>query len=118
MKEINTNEKFIIYFTANVKKFMNFLFELNERKNYQNLSYDSGEEENVDLQNDKKIHFLLVGKSDNEENENEIYKKILLSYFGSKSEIIPYDNMKKIKSILSSNSIINDNIIFPNEIYK
>jgi hypothetical protein len=26
--------------------------------------------------------------------------------------------MKKIKSILSSNNIINDNIIFPNEVYK
>ena len=32
--------------------------------------------------------------------------------------MIPYDNMKKIKSILSGNNIINDNIIFPNEIYK
>ena len=52
-----------------------------------------------------------------QENEEE-YKLILNEYFGEKSEIIPFDNMKKIKSILSSNNIINDNIIFPNELYK
>ena len=118
MKEINTNEKFFIYFTTNIKKFMDYLMEINEYKNIQNLSYDSGEKKNLDLKNEKKINFLLVGKCSSEENENEIYKKILLNYFGSKSEMIPYDNMKKIKSILSSNNIINDNIIFPNEIYK
>jgi hypothetical protein len=118
MKEINSNEKFFIYFTADVKYFMDYLLEVNEHKNFHNLSYESDEKENVDLQSDKNIHFLLVGKSDNEENEDEIYRKILFSYFGSKSEIIPYDNMKKIKSILSSNNIINDNIIFPNEVYK
>ena len=72
----------------------------------------------LDLHKDKKIHFLLVGKLSPEENEAEVYKKVLLQYFGSKSEIVPFDNMKKIKSILSSNSIINDNIIFPNEVYK
>ena len=118
MKEINKNEKYFIYFTTEVKKFMDYLVEINEYKNYQNLSYDSGEKTNIDLKNEKSINFLLVGKCDDGENENEIYKKILFNYFGSKSEMIPYDNMKKIKSILSSNNIINDNIIFPNEIYK
>ena len=83
----------------------------------QNISYDS-EKKKLDLHKDKKIHFLLVGKLSPEENEAEVYKKVLLQYFGSKSEIVPFDNMKKIKSILSSNSIINDNIIFPNEVYK
>jgi hypothetical protein len=118
IKEINSNEKFFIYFTADVKYFMDYLLEINEHKNFHNLSYESEEKENIDLQSDKNIHFLLVGKSDNEENEDEMCRKILFSYFGSKSEIIPYDNMKKIKSILSSNNIINDNIIFPNEVYK
>ena len=118
MKEINTNEKFFIYFTTNIKKFMDYLMEINEYKKIENLSYDSGENKIIDLKNEKKINFLLVGRCSSEENENEIYKKILLNYFGSKSEMIPYYNMKKIKSILSSNNIINDNIIFPNEIYK
>ena len=117
MKEIDTNEKFFIYFISNVRKFMEYLNEIKDFKNFQNLSYESGEKKTIDLQKNKKIHFLLVGKID-EENESENYKRILLQYFGSKSEIIPHDNMKKIKTILSANSIINDNITFPNEIYK
>ena len=52
-----------------------------------------------------------------QENEEE-YKSSLKEFFGEKSDVIPFDNMKKIKSILSSNNIINDNIIFPNEVYK
>ena len=99
-----------------VENLMNYLMEIRNNNNKKNLSYKS--EEKIDLQKDKEIHFLLVGKLGNGENDTEDYKKILLQYFGSKSEIIPFDNMKKIKSILSSNSIINDNIIFPNEIYK
>ena len=117
MKEIDKNEKFFIYFISNVKKFMEYLNEIRDYKNFENLSYESREKKNVDLQKNKKIHFILVGKID-EENEGENYKRILLQYFGSKSEIIPHDNMKKIKTILSANSIINDNITFPNEIYK
>ena len=117
MKEIHTNEKFFIYFNTNIKKFMNYMMEMSEYDNFKNLSYESGNKKKIDLKKDKRIHFLLVGKVNNEDN-NEVYKKILLQYFGSKSEMIPYDNMKKIKSILSANSIINDNIIFPNEIYK
>ena len=118
MKEINTNEKFFIYFNTNIKRLMDYLMDLRDYNDYQNLSYESAGKNNIDLQKDKKIHFLLVGKIGTEENEAEVYKKILLQYFGSKSEMIPFDNMKKIKSILSSNSIINDNIIFPNEVYK
>ena len=118
MKEINSNEKYFIYFSTNVKRFMNYLIELTDKENFENLSYESDGNKKVDLKKDKKIHFLLVGKIGNEENENNIYQKVLLNYFGSKSEMIPYDNMKKIKSILSGNNIINDNIIFPNEIYK
>ena len=118
MKEINTNEKFFLYFDTKIKKIMDYLIEIRDYEDLQNLSYISEEKKMIDLQKDKKIHFLLVGKINADENENDAYKKILLEYFGSKSEIIPFDNMKKIKSILSSNSIINDNVIFPNEIYK
>ena len=117
MKEINSNEKFFIYFNTNVKKIMDYLMDIRDYTDTLKISYNSGGKR-VDLHKDKKIHFLLVGKLNSEENEAEVYKKVLLQYFGSKSEMIPFDNMKKIKSILSSNSIINDNIIFPNEVYK
>ena len=118
MKEINTNEHFLIFFNSDVKKLMDYLIDIRDQKDLQNLSYKSAENNNVDLQNGKTFHFLLVGKLGSEENEEEIYKNVLLEYFGSKSEMIPFDNMKKIKSILSSNCIINDNIIFSNEILK
>ena len=88
-----------------------------ENSDTPNISYISRGEK-LDLHKDKNIHFLFVGKLNTEKHEDEIYIKDLLQYFGSKSEMIPFDNMKKIKSILSSNSIINDNIIFPNEVYK
>ena len=117
MKEINTNEQFLIYFNNKVIKFMNYLMELTEYDNFKNLSYDSDNKKKIDLRKDSKINFLLVGKVKNDENENELYKKLLVQHYGSKSEMIPFDNMKKIKSILSANNIINDNIIFPNEIY-
>ena len=119
MKEIVTNEKYFIYFSTNIKKFIDYLMEINDYDNLKNLSYESNHnKKKILLKKDKKINFLLVGKVDNEDNNNEIYKKILLQFFGSKSEMIPYDNMKKIKTILSANNIINDSIIFPNEIYK
>ena len=70
----------------------------------------------VYIQKEKNINFLLVGKF-KPENEKE-YKSSLLDFFGAKSDIIPFDNMKKIRSILSSNNIIKDDIIFPNEVYK
>jgi hypothetical protein len=116
MKEINTNEKFFIYFNTN-KKMMEYLMDIRDNVDIRNNSIDIGRKR-VDLQKDKKIHFLLVGKTNSDENGIEAYKKVLLQYFGTKSEMIPFDNMKKIKSILSSNSIINDNITFPNEVYK
>ena len=117
MKEINSNEKFFIYFNTNIKKIMDYLMDIRDFSDIQNISYDSVGKK-LDLYKDKNIHFLLVGKLNSEKNEEELYKKVLLYYFGSKSEMIPFDNMKKIKSILSSNSIINDNLIFPNEVYK
>ena len=115
-KEKNSNEKFFIYFNINPKKIMDYL-KVKENSDTPNISYISRGEK-LDLYKDKNIHFLFVGKLNTEKHEDEIYKKDLLQYFGSKSEMIPFDNMKKIKSILSSNSIINDNIIFPNEVYK
>ena len=114
IKEINTNEKFFIYFNSNIKIFMDYLI----NNDTEVLSSESEGIKRIDLKSDKKINFLLVGKVGKEGDQSEIYKKVLLQYFSSKSELIPFDNMKKIKSILSSNSIIYDNVIYPNEIYK
>ena len=70
---------------------------------------------------------LLVGKNkelnekkekDNFIEDEHIIEDIILSKYGEKSEIINFENMKKIKTILSNNKVIKDDIIFPNEIYK
>ena len=116
MKEISTNEKYFFYFSSNVKEFMTFLKDINNHDYLNNLSYESNQKNKIQLQKEKIINFIVVGKF-KQENEEE-YKSSLTEFFGEKSDVIPFDNMKKIKSILSSNNIINDNIIFPNEVYK
>ena len=116
MKEISSNEKYFFYFSSNIKEFMTFLTEMSNQDYLNNLSYESNQKNKIQLQKEKIINFIAVGKF-KQENEEE-YKSSLIDYFGEKSDIIPFDNMKKIKSILSSNNIINDNIIFPNEVYK
>ena len=116
MKEISKGENFFIYFSSNIAELMNHLSDLGSNDYLNNLSYESSQKKNIYLQKEPKINFLLVGKYKPENEED--YKSILIDYFGEKSDVIPFDNMKKIKSIFSSNNIINDNIIFPNEIYK
>ena len=116
MKEISSNEKYFFYFSSNIKEFMTFLTEMSNQDYLNNLSYESNQKNKIQLQKEKIINFIAVGKF-KQENEEE-YKSSLIDFFGEKSDIIPFDNMKKIKSILSSNNIINDNIIFPNEVYK
>ena len=108
MKEISTNEKYFIYFCSNMKTLMDYL---NNNKIQPNEP-----KKKIKLRKESKINFLLVGKVD--KNDEQLYNDILGEYFGTKSEIVPFHNMKRLKSILSSNNIINDNIIFPNEIYK
>ena len=114
MKEADKNEKYIILFT--------YLF------NYFSIS----EEEILDafekLSRDREINFLLVGKfrrrdlkneneiSSDEDNEKGLHD-IINEKFGSKSELIDFDNIKKIQTILASNNVIKDEIIYPNEIY-
>ena len=48
----------------------------------------------------------------------QLINNIFLEDLGSKSEFVEFENIKKIKTILSSNSSVVDDIIFPNEIYK
>ena len=75
----------------------------------------------------KDIIFLLIGKIKNKnlnkEKNNDTQNRDNLEYsilckFSEKSEIIYFENMKKIKTILSNNTVIKDEILFPNEIYK
>ena len=108
MKEITTNENYFIYFNSNLKTLMDYL--------NQNKLNDNTKKKKIKLRKEAKINFLLVGKFD--KDNKKLYNDILRQYYGFKSEVIPFDNMKKMKSIFSSNNIINDNITFPNEVYK
>ena len=114
IKEGIKNERYLIIFTD--------LF------NYYKISDEVILNNINNLEEDKDIVCLLIGKHNlenaikgkntllEEDDEKEL-KKILLNKFGKQSEIIYYENMKKIKNILSNN-VIRDDIIFPNEIYK
>ena len=113
VKEEMLNEKYIIIFS-----------DILNRK----LSGDNQIEKMLDnIIGDKNSILLLVGKnkktskkSDNCKNNEQIndIEKLILKKFGEKSEIIYFENMKKIKTILSNNKVIKDEIFYPNEIYK
>ena len=107
IKEGMKNETYIIVFTDIINI----------------LSRDDEQIEKIfgTLRGDLDAIFLLVGKNRRKNITIENYKKIeelILDKFGEKSEIIDFENMKKIKSILSNNNVIKDEIIYPNEIYK
>ena len=114
-KEADKNEKYIILFTD----LFNFYRITDEEigKKFENLSRE------------RETYFLLVGKNkirnikNEKENSLDEYdekriNEIIIEKFGEKSELIGFENMKKIKTILSSNNVIKDEIIYPNEIYK
>ena len=113
MKESVKNEKFIILFT--------------DLLNMQSIEDKQIQKFLVDLRGDKTIIFLLVGKnkkfkikrsSMNLNLSDKKTEELILDKFGEKSEIIYFENMKKIKAILSNNKVIKDEIFYPNEIYK
>ena len=115
MKESIRNEKYIILFTD----LFNDKFIKDEK--VKNI-FDK-------LKLNKDAILLLVGKNKifkhiNEnclignEEENEFIVELIMNKFGEKSEIINFENMTKIKTILSYNNVIKDEIIYPNEIYK
>ena len=113
MKEEGKNEKYIILFTDFIN--LNFKDIKQIEKNIENLMGNKG------------IIFLLIGKiknknlnnerSDTSQNDNNL-ENLILNKFSEKSELIYFENMKKIQEILSNNTVIKDKIIFPNEIYK
>ena len=113
MKEGQKYEKYIIIFTDML-----------------NMQFNDDEQITKILENlreDEEVFFLLVGKIKklslkNEKNNNSIcinkkIEELILNKFAEKSQVIFFENMKKIKGILSNNNIIKDEIIFPNEIY-
>ena len=112
MKQGVKNEKYIILFTD----FLNYNFDNIEKLNIKTEN----------LEDDKDVIFLLVGENEKtnlkieKNNNNKINKKLeklILNKFGEKSELIYFENMKRIKTILSNNTVIKDEIIYPNEIY-
>ena len=79
------------------------------------------------LKSNKGALFLLIGKrkiielkneKKNEHDNSKILERLIINKFKTKSEIIDFDDMKKIKTFLSNNNVIKDEIIYPNEIYK
>ena len=112
MKESSTNEKYIIIFTDI------FNVRINDDKKIEKIFGK--------LKGDERSILLLVGKNKNlnlkkekyNNFENKKFEKLIVDKFGEKSEIIYFENMKKIKTILYSNKVIKDEIIYPNEIYK
>ena len=113
MKEGVKNEKYIILFT--------------DMLNIEFIDEEQIEKILNNIYGDKKTILLFVGKikivniKNEKNNAVEINKKpeeIILRKFNEKSEVIYFENMKKIKSILSNNNVIKDEIIYPNEIYK
>ena len=106
MKEGIKNEKYYILFTDI------FYLLLDENEKYEKyLKKIKGDRDSI---------LLLVGKNkklNSNERINNI-EELILSKFRDKSEVINFENMKKIKTILSNNNVIKDEIIFPNEIYK
>ena len=104
MKEGVKNEKYIILFTD----MFNILFDENEQiEKYINK-----------IKEDMRTIFILVGKNKKLNKEKNKLEKIILLKYRDGSEVINFENMKKIKAILSNNNIIKDEIIYPNEIYK
>ena len=113
MKEEVEKEKYIIIFTD----FLNI---------------QEGDDEKIinilnNIEGDIKAILLLIGKSitiNPAKDKKNIFRKnvnleeLILNNFGEKSQVINFDNIKKIKTILSNNNVIKDEIIYPNELYK
>ena len=114
MKEKINNEKYIIIFT--------------DMLNVPLIEDESIKDIFEKLNGSKFIILLLVGKKKNSKLQKDIINNnienikdiedLILGKFGEKSEVIPFENMKKIKTILSNNKVIKDQVFYPNEIYK
>ena len=116
IKENIKSEKYFIIFTdmpnarmvdeEDIEK-INEIFE-NLKGNKGALFILIGKRKIIDLKNEKK----------NENDNSKILEKLIINKFKTKSEIIDFDDMKKIKAFLANNNVIKDETIYPNEIYK
>ena len=101
-------EKYIILFTDLFSIYK--ISDENIKKNFEMINEN------------KEIILLFVGKENNgrdDKGEDEdILENIIKNKFSEKSEIIYFENMKKIGKILMNNFEIKDEIVYPNEIYK
>ena len=112
MKEGIINEKYIILFTDLFN--IDFIEDEEIKKIFDKLKQN------------KEVIFLLVGKHKNfnvdmdsmSKNEELFIIKYIISKFADKSEIVKFEDMPKIKTILSHNNVIKEEIIYPNKIYK
>ena len=106
MKENENNERYIVLFSNLFNEIKNNFHTINEE---------------FDKFSDENLHLLIVGKlkkySMDIKRAKQIINNIILRKFGIKSEFVEFENIKKIKTILSSNNSVVDDIIFPNEIY-
>ena len=105
-KEGSKNQKYIIIFTDII-----------------NIQIIEGKQIDTyfeDLRGDKHMILFLVGKNINthRKKDNNNIEELILNQFGEKSEIIKFDNIKRIKEILSNNKDIKEEIFYPNETYK
>ena len=107
IKEGLKKERYIIIFTDIVN------LQIAEENKQIEIIFDN-------LKCDKYLTLFLVGKNKkfNGKKENKNIEELILGKFGEKSEIINFDNMKKIKTLLSNNRVIKEEIFYPNEIYK
>jgi len=107
-KQKENKEKYIILFTDLFSIYK--ICDENIKKNFEMINEN------------KEIILLFVGKENNgsedKVEEEDILDNIIKNKFGKKSEIIYFENMKKIGKILMNNFEIKDEIVYPNEIYK
>ena len=110
MKKDIKNEKYVILFTDSLN-----IQSIDDTENIEIIFNN--------LKEDKKVILILVGKINveiHQKNDSSTVnlEELILSKFNEKSEVINFENMKRIKTILSSNNVIKDEIVYPNEIYK
>ena len=105
MKELIKNEKYIILFT--------------ELFNHYSINEEEIKKRFANLKINKDVNFILAGKNNMNiiQDDNKKLLEFIEEKFGEKSELIDFENMKRIQTILASNNVIKDEIIFPNEIY-
>ena len=114
MKENENNERFIIFFS-------NIFNDIKNNFDIMNEEFQKFDDENLNLliiSKLKKYNIDIKKAKQSIKKDKQIINNIFLRNLGDKSEFVEFENIKKIKTILSSNRSVIDEIIFHNEIYK